>query len=225
MLISLTFFRQIKVRLRAFGFSVRAAAGIEFALIAPILVVMFLGTVEVSRYLSVVRRVQNASADIALAASALDQSPSGSDLWNIYHMAPFLIPEVVTDMRLTGNAVWWLQARVNISFLKMEKADPRCTTNCTLVAKVAWSYGRDRRGCGTVPFGDLANDVPSQFQRQPTNLVSVELKYTFAPLFTTFLRDRIVVERVFMAPPRHSDEIRATGLGDDGDLGTYCPDV
>lgn len=216
------FFRRSRSAFRSFGFSERGVAAVEFALIAPVLVLLFIGTIETSRYLGVMRRVQNASADIGLALSASDEIISGSNLWHLYNMMPILIPDVISDMRLSGEKVWWHVAGLNMSFITLENADISCKKGqCNYVAKVNWVYGQNPRPCGLAAFGDRPTEIPPQFWKQPANIFSVEIKYKFVPLFMTFLKDKITVERTFFAPSRKAF-VTVTKLGDGGGLGRIC---
>ena len=205
-------------RLRAFRASTHALAGLEFALVAPFLITMFLGTVEVSRYLAVLKRVQNAASDIALAISASDDTISGTTLWRHYNMLPILIPDVISDMRLSGETDWSQQARMNVTFVVHNDIKRRrCGAWCKSKFNVLWSYGHDRRQCGewkTETRRVARGRLPRLFYDEGQNFVAVQIRYSFQPLFARFLRGSIELDETFFAPPKYHDEIIITQLGD-----------
>lgn len=209
MLSKLNIFRRCQAALRAFGWSERAVAGVEFALIGPLLILLFIGSVETSRYLAAARRVQNAANDIGLAVSAIETTMTDADAWRINAMMPIMMPEVGVDARAAGHNQWWMIARVAFSFITIAPADPACEKDCKYEADVSWSVGHAGlgRNCGKVDFGELVDEMPSEFQRQPTNVVSVQVMYSFIPRFgLDFLGSREIY-RVFHVPPKYTDKI------------------
>lgn len=213
----------LKARASDLASCTRALAAVEFALIVPFLVTLLVGTLELSRYMGVLKRIQNAASDIALAVSASDQELSGTTLWKIYNMVPILIPDVTTDVRLSDAPdAWYRLAKMNISFINVTNISPSCGSDCRQEARVAWSYGYERRSCGLVTSRSEA-PVPKQYgTSKPSNLVSVELRYGFEPLFMKFLPPREILEVVYV-PPRYVDRISLVKLGErDVNIGTIC---
>lgn len=211
-------------RLGVFGASTRAVAGVEFALVAPMLITLFLGVVETSRYIGVQKKVQNAAADIALALSASDAEITGSTLWDHYAMLPVLVPDVISDMRLSGESDWSKQARMNVAFVVAQNTRRRCGVRCKSKYEVLWSYGRDRRECGAWNIArGKRSGLPKLFYDEGQNFLYVEIRYAFQPLFVRFLRGRIDVVETFYAPPKYVDEIALTKVGGPGSrLATDC---
>jgi len=213
-------------RLRAFRASTHALAGLEFALIAPLLITLFLGSVEISRYLAVLKRVQNAASDIALAISASDETITGTTLWRHYNMLPILIPDVISDMRLSGEQDWSQQARMNVTFVVNKDVAPSgCGAWCSGALNVLWSYSRNRPECGEWRMEGKrgGGGVPPLLTSQPQNFVAVEIRYTFQPLFARFMSGRIEVAELFLVPPKYHDIINVDKLGDrDVRIGNDC---
>ena len=209
----------VLARLRAFRASTHALAGLEFALIAPLLITLFLGTVEISRYLGVLKRVQNAASDIALAISASDETISGSTLWRHYATLPFLIPDVISDMRLSSERNWSNQARMNVTFVVHRDIRRRnCGAWCKSRFNVLWSYGRDSRACGEwkVETRRAKRDrLPRLFYDEGQNFIAVEIRYEFQPLFARFMRGAIVIDETFFVPPKYHDIIEVNQLGNE----------
>lgn len=226
MLTRLAIARRLARKAGVFGACRRAVAGVEFALVTPFLITLFLGTVETARYLSVQKKVQNAAADIALALSASDAEITGATLWQHYAMLPVLVPDVISDMRLSGETDWSQQARMNVTFVVANTIKRgRCGTRCKSRLNVLWSYGRDRRACGEwrTVSRRVKNGLPRLFYDEGQNFFAVEIRYTFQPLFLTFLKGAIELEETFYAPPKYFDEIGITKMGDaDVRLATDC---
>lgn len=152
--------------LKQFARSESGVSAIEFAFILPVMVIMFLGTVEVSNYVTAARRV---AAVTSIAGDLVAQEPvmTDSDLSDVFGaldvvMAP-LDPAI---MQVTISSV---------------VADADGTTY-----RVAWSEARNAapRGAGSVVGGSV---FPAGLIVAFQGAIMVEVAYGYDPLFAGFL--------------------------------------
>ncbi|MDB5572714.1 MAG: hypothetical protein JWN93_3897 [Hyphomicrobiales bacterium] len=214
-------------RARAFNGCRSGLAALEFALVIPMLFVILFGGAELLRYMNVAKRVQNAAIDIGQMISANSSSISGADLWELYQTVPILVPDVRVDA-VQGARNWYSQAAMNVSFLQVAKNNPACTSNCAFTAQVAWAYGRSKRACGTLSQSSSSSfnvkELPDSFFTDPTNLISVEMAYTYQPIFGTLFAKALRINRTFFIAPRYVDYISLTQptAGGGGITGANC---
>ncbi len=210
-------FKLLVGRSRAFGSCKTAVAMLEFAIVLPMLLVMLFGSAEVLRYMSISKRAEQAAKDIGQMISASEATISGTRLWNIYQTIPLLIPDVTTDATVGGRD-WYLQALMNVTFIKMEKTNAACVSDCAVKARVAWAYGKYRRACGeldpTKASGKFLKDaLPQSFFDNPTNLISFEVQYIYQPIISHLFKKFVRINRAFYIQPRNVDYIGVTKLG------------
>jgi Flp pilus assembly protein TadG len=153
----------------------RGLAAVEFAMVVPLMLVLFFGVVDFSRGIAVDRKV-------TLMARTLSDLTSQ----NIS----------VTDTRLTdlfnaGNSIIYPYSKTPLNSTITELyVDPT-----TKVARVQWSKGASPRGAGTtVP-------IPTALQVGDTFLIFSEVSYNYVPLvaFVDEVRDQY--ERFHLYPP------------------------
>lgn len=167
---------------KSVGFFLRRLAGnrdgvsaVEFALIAPVMVMLYLGMVEISLALSVDRKVTNAASAIADLV-AQDDVITDSEMVNIlnasgaiiapYDVANFSVRISSVSMDLTGNVeVDWSDARGMMA--RAEGSQP------------------------TLPDGVLTNG---------RSIIWVEVAYAYEAPFREITGDFNIEEEFFLRP-------------------------
>lgn len=167
---------------KSVGFFLRRLAGnrdgvsaVEFALIAPVMVMLYLGMVEISLALSVDRKVTNAASAIADLV-AQDDVITDSEMVNIlnasgaiiapYDVANFSVRISSVSMDLTGNVeVDWSDARGMMA--RAEGSQP------------------------TIPDGVLTNG---------RSIIWVEVAYAYEAPFREITGDFNIEEEFFLRP-------------------------
>jgi len=168
-------------RLEPFARCKRGMAAVEFALVAPVMIAMFFGTVELSEALACRSRVDRMSAT---AADLVAQSTSVStaDMTNIFG---------------ASNAVLYpfssAQAQIVVSSLVDDGHGG---------AKVAWSNAQNTtpRAVGaniTLPAGLVVSGSGG-------SVIFAEIRYTYASITTHVLPTSITMTGSFYARPRRS---------------------
>jgi Flp pilus assembly protein TadG len=147
--------RRIRARLAEFAGDRRGLAAVEFAMVVPIMLVMFFGVVEFSSGVAVDRKV-------TLVARTLSDLTSQSSSVTATDLAGFVI---------TGKAILTPYSTTPlISTVSELYIDPR-----TLAARVQWSNGSAPRAIGSTV------SIPSALQIAGTYLIFSEVSYTYVP--------------------------------------------
>ena len=138
-----------------FGRDRRGNAAVEFAVVVPLMLTLFFGTVEFSSGVAASRKVTLIARTMSDLVSQ-SSSVTSTDL---------------TNFRTTGDAVMYpfpltdLKTRVSQIYV-----DP-----ATLTAKVKWSKGSAPRGIGTTV------SIPTALQIGGTYLIYSEVNYKYVP--------------------------------------------
>jgi hypothetical protein len=134
-----------------------ATAAVEFALIAPTMLFIVFGAVEITNALQVNRRVENVASSVADVVSR-DDLVSDADIADLWDAAPPL---------LWPSSDVGLQARV--SSILIESAD---------VARVVWSEGHGGYTPRTV---DSLVELPDDMMIPGSSVVLGEVVYRYEP--------------------------------------------
>lgn len=180
---------------RRFRKDVRGIAAVEFGFIAPILIVMLLGTVELTRAISIDRRfslVTSTVADLVTREEAL----TATDVNAIYNVAAQIMrPYEVTPLKISIVPV----KRHNGSDIVYPMTANRPAYNG-----------------GTVPARCAAYTLSNGMLAANESLIVIEGAYRFTPLFAGFLMSGVDWAQKAYARPRKS------GFVDFGDKYGTC---
>ena len=175
-------------RLARFGRDRRGVSAIEFALIAPLMVGLYLGCVELSDGIAVDRKVSLTAAALANLTSE-STSLSTTDLTNIFNAASAIIqPYSSANMKMS------------ISCLVID-ANKNVTT--------AWTSSGSNGGVtGTV-------SVPADLQVANTQLVLAQVSYAYTPIVGYTISGTLTLsDQMFMMPrisaPSYTDGSNTT---------------
>jgi Flp pilus assembly pilin Flp len=175
---------RITSAVRDFRSDVRGIAAVEFGFIAPILLVMLLGTVELTRAISIDRRfslVTTTVADLITREEAL----TATDVRAIYDVAAQIMrPYDVTQLKLSIIPVAAIRTGTNVVY-------PLATN-------------RPGYNGGAVPARCQAYTLTAGMLADKESLIIVEGTYTFSPLFAGFLVNGVNWTQKAFARPRKS---------------------
>lgn len=177
-------------------------AAIEFAFIAPVLLVVLLAGFDMARYAQSVRRLEAVAASIG---QMLSVSTSGqiatADLQFYEDATMVLFPQVLQDSYQQGIA-WGKDIGMTVSSVKFSGTDPNYTAN------VGWSVGTNLRPCKT-PLTAVADVAPPTPQTLPIDvfgpgsLIVVDLTFTFRPTIASKLLSAMPIVRSYYVQPRY----------------------
>jgi len=172
-------------RLRRFGRQEAGMAAVEFSLILPILVLLWIGGVEVTQALSVDRRLNNLAASVG-DLTARSKTLIYSDVDKIFDIAPgALFPYSTTGLQMRISAV-------NIDGSQN--------------AKVQWS-----RASGITAYGSQASVtsvVPLTLRVANTQVIMAEVYTTYTPAVGYVITGAMSLSDRLFFVPRLSDTVK-----------------
>jgi Flp pilus assembly protein TadG len=181
-------------RMRPFGRDQRGVSAVEFALIAPVMILIYVGLVELCQGLLAERRASHAASSVGDLITQ-DQSVTATELQDIFAI---------------GNSV---MAPLNPATLKICSASISVDPS-TGGLKVNWNAsstaaGTMTRDCSSVPADfpqQTVNGVSKPFINAGESIILTRAEYTYTSIFTgsTFLTGPIVFKEAFYLRPRKS---------------------
>jgi Flp pilus assembly protein TadG len=165
-----------KARLRGFLDDVSGIAAVEFAYIAPLLMLMTFGTFEISRALIVHKRFQRATAMVGDLVSREEQ------LGATYPEAKAALDGIMLSAQHVMEPYSSTPLRMAITQLRASSSDAKET-------KVEWSYSYNGMPVTNCP---LAKNMPAWNMITKGNAaIVVEARYQYTPLLTNIIPDLI----------------------------------
>ena len=180
---------------RRFADASSAAAAVEFALILPLLLTLYLGAVELSSAISVDKRVSTVSGALGDLVARADSTISTTEVNDYFRaasatMAPYSssnVKQIVSSVRVNTNG----STQVQWSYAYNGASDHANGTAYTLPA-------------------DLMKLVTENWTRQGYVIVS-EAQMSYLPLFGYFFNNAFSLYHQYFFLPRFGDEISCTG--------------
>ena len=166
--------RVFNFRIRSFKRDERGVSAVEFALLAPLMIGLYLGGVEVSEGISVDRKVTLAAGAVA-NLSAQSATLSTADMTNMLDAtSTIMAPYSLGPLKITVSCI-------NIDANK--------------VATVKWSVTRN----GAVKSGSVT--LPTALQVANTQLLFGEVSYAYTPTVGHVITSTInLSDTMYMAP-------------------------
>jgi Flp pilus assembly protein TadG len=157
----------------------RGVSAVEFALLAPLMIGLYLGSVEISEGISVDRKVTLVAGAIANLA-AQGQTIATADMTNILDAgATILAPYSTTTLKITVSCI---------------------SIDANQIAKVKWSATRN----GTARSAGSAITLPSGLSVKSTQLVYSEVSYTYRPTIGYVITGTLPLSDTMYMSPRIS---------------------
>jgi Flp pilus assembly protein TadG len=177
--------QKLRSQYRRFAASRRGVAAIEFAMIMPVLLLAFLGTVDAGRVIALYMKVHSATYTLAAITNQYQQVQT-SDLQSITGAT-----SVVLSPYPSGPAV------VTVSQIKIDSKN-----NTT----VSWSYSlngtaRAQGSAVTVP-AKILTAIGSPPAGKFSYLIFSELSYTYTPMFGYFITGSLTLSDNLFVTPR-----------------------
>lgn len=148
---------RVLVLIDAFRRESRGVAAVEFAFIAPILILLFVGTIELSSGVSVNRKLSRLSSTLSDLVTQ-SQSLTSNDITNI--------------MKASSKVMYPYTDQVKIVLTGIEIANG--------TAKVAWSKSQNT---AALTAGATFPGVPVKIKKDGTFLVSAKVSTQYIPAF------------------------------------------
>ena len=161
----------------------KGLAALEFALVAPLLVLMLFGSVEITEALNTNRRAENTSASLAdiVARDTIITDQELTDLWSA--ASALMYPNSATPLKMRISSVQIIDANT---------------------AKVLWSDGYN----GYSPrAADSTMPLPAGMMTPNTSVVVAETSYDYTPPIGVFLKVNFPLNHVEYRRPRIADPV------------------
>lgn len=172
--------------LRRFGVSERGIAAVEFAILAPMMVFLLFGSVELIEVLNTDKRAQNAAASVADVV-ARDTEISTAEIENLWAALDVLMfPDEGATMQMRVTSV-------------------RIVDSST--ARVVWSEGR-----GMTPLSaNAVVDLPDQMMQPGTSVIMAESRYPYDSMLGFVIDGTMNLDHVAYRRSRLVDPIPRVG--------------
>lgn len=212
------------------------AVAIEFALLLPILLVLLLGTFEISKYIQTNNQVVQTVNMIGQMASQLPASAKAADAQRIWSAAPLIAPEAHRVAERLGSQAWSDVLAVTITSIVFTKRIATCKTNCEYDGNVDWSVGQNAATCGKIRPGEVIRPtsqvIPTALYGEGSVLL-VQASLPYGPYLTgtsSFLVGMAQALTTTMSEaswflPRNASRIALSAVGTASPRFVICPGV
>jgi Flp pilus assembly protein TadG len=171
---------------RRFGADRRGVAAVEFALVVPIVIVVYVTGFEIAQAATVYRKLTDTTVQLA-NVTAQYTTMTSTDVANVTHAsAQIMAPYSATNLSIVLSEV---------------------TTDSKGAATVTWSQQYQGKALAT----GASVTMPTGFQAANTNYVMVQTTYSYSPTFGTSLIGPIAMSNKIFMLPRSSSSIPCTG--------------
>ncbi|WP_132252432.1 TadE/TadG family type IV pilus assembly protein [Methylobacterium segetis] len=193
----------------------KGTSAIEFALVAPILVLMLLGSVDASRAVTAANRAGYVADSIAELVSQVDHVLTADEIEGFIRSAPLIDADILDYGRQIGSTDLASLVNVTVSSIAFTKAVPTCTANCIFLATTIFSRALSgtTRPCGLLlPAADGAPAASKTLPIStfgPVSLVVVDVEVFFKPLFLSAMAFPAKFRRSAYFRPRQVTQVRA----------------
>jgi Flp pilus assembly protein TadG len=169
--------------LRRFAADQRGVSAVEFAILLPLMLTLYLGGVEVSQAVSADRKttlVAHTVGDLTAQASNV----TSADMTNVLNAASAVAyPFAAANLQVTVSSV--------------------CINSTGTVATIAWS----RTLHGTARTGTVTSQIPSALMVASTSLIWGEASYAYRPTIGWTITGTLNLGDKFFLRPRLSNSV------------------
>jgi Flp pilus assembly protein TadG len=205
-------------------------AGLEFALLAPVLLTLFLGTIDISGALLTARRMEIAAGSVAeIGTTGAAQTQALNVLTDVQAWqattAAFALFPGWTEKSANGTFA------ITLSAVDFTATPAGCTQHCNYTAAIVWSVANElgakqTRQCG--PVASAPDADATSYTTLPagnfgkTSLLVADISYTFQPIFFGFLFGNIPMMQSAYVSPRIGNGVQLLAAGGKG-VNVRCP--
>ncbi|MGH6763268.1 MAG: TadE/TadG family type IV pilus assembly protein [Phyllobacterium sp.] len=166
--------RQTIGLLARFGRDQKGVAAVEFAIVVPILLLLFLGTVEVATGLETNKKVDRISSMVG-DLIAQQSSVTESDISAIFDIGQSTLAPYKTDV-----------ARIIVTAIKIDDVE-----GANPPARVQWSLQKTGSSTSTPYVKNSLVDIPTSLRTKGAFLIKVETKLAYLPLIAWTINDTV----------------------------------
>lgn len=185
----------------------RGVAAVEFALVAPVMILLFIGVFDIAHAMIVQQEVYNCTHAILVSASSLSLQPDKTT-----SLTPLQVQQSLSTVfaAISGRRNGALLGATGVIMTSVDftQSDPSCTSSCAYVAHTAWSVayadpagrsgGANTFESATRPC-QLNQTTPTQAApgrldsigtwgiMNPDPMLIVDTHYRYTPMFFNFV--------------------------------------
>jgi Flp pilus assembly protein TadG len=190
----------------------------EFALIAPVMFILLIGSYDITQLLIARQQVVSTAQQIVEIATELSIQPDQTTSLTINqaYQAETAIYALMPRLKSGSDTN---KFSVTLSAAVFTATPAGCTpgTNCSYVANTAWSKMLSlstlspnvpiTRPCGVIPQVAATqqvtiNNLPTAGMTALTSIVIADVTYVYQPLFSGFFVGSVTLNRTAFLPPR-----------------------
>ena len=166
----------------------RGVSAIEFALIAPVMLVIYFGLVELCQGYMANRRASHTASIVADLVAQADET-STKDLTSVFAIGKMIMrPFSSADLSIRVSSV---------------------TMDANGVARVDWSRGNDKALTARVKNAPVS-DLPAGLIERGESLILGETEFKYTSAFAQVVKQPIYFKRSYYLRPRTQDRIACT---------------
>jgi Flp pilus assembly protein TadG len=172
-------------RLRRFAADQDGVSAVEFAMLLPLLITLYFGSIEITQAVTSDRKmtlVAGTVGDLVARASCVTDAEIGT----IFNAAEaVLYPYNTAKMKIVVSSV-------------IIDANKTATVNATAFPTNAWSQAYNG---GSVRSGNVTGEIPEALRSVPGSLIWAEAYYDYTPTIGKFITGtKTLSEKVFLRP-------------------------
>lgn len=226
--------RELKTFLQEFWRQRAGVSAIEFAFGAPMMILLMLMAVDVTRYVVATKRVENVATTIGemIARTATGTGTATvnyRDLQFFHDSTMVIFPQVLADAK-QQNLPWSSDIAITVSSVDFTPTPSECTSNCTYTTQLLWSGGTNPRSC-TVPMTPTSDTaIPSRTTLPsdlfgPVSQIVVDVVFSFRPTIASRYLPTMSIARSYYVAPRYVPVIKYAVITGDNGIAAECPNT
>jgi TadE-like protein len=226
----------IRKYIAVFGRANGGVAIVEFAFVAPVMLVLALGGVDVARYVIATEKVTKVANTIAQMISVNNMPSTTNPLYGavnyidlqFYHDSAMVIfPDMLADAA-QQNISWTKDISITMSSVNFTTVQTNCGATCTYTPAVVWTGGDNPRPCSPALIQAVDASIPSPTTLPadvfgPGSVIVVDVQYNFHPFFGTYIPAPIGIARSVYLAPRYKPQIIYQVITGDNGIVKSCP--
>ncbi|MFE9084425.1 TadE/TadG family type IV pilus assembly protein [Brevundimonas sp. NPDC003935] len=166
----------------------RGVSAIEFALIAPVMLVIYFGLIEICQGYMANRRASHTASIVADLVAQADET-STKDLTSVFAIGDMIMrPFSAADLSIRVSSV---------------------TMDANGVARIDWSRGNDK-ALVALTKNSTVSDLPPGLIERGESLILGETEFKYTSAFAQVIKHPIDFKRSYYLRPRTQDRIACT---------------
>ncbi|HEX4767469.1 MAG TPA: TadE/TadG family type IV pilus assembly protein [Lichenihabitans sp.] len=206
----------------------KGVSAIEFAIGAPLVILLFLMGVDTIRFVIATEKIDDVATTIS---QVISQNQTGSvtyvDLQFYHDVAMVIFPQILADAK-QRNMSWSNDIDIGMASVKFTATTANCGASCVYIPQMVWAGGSSPRSC-VVPLlaaSDTAQPSPITLPKDafgPGSITIVDVAYNFRPTIAPFFLQTIPIRRSYYMAPRYVPLIKYQTIAGDNGIAAPCP--